>query len=137
MSQVGQREILTQKHVVQFFRTKLGYDYLGHWQDRVGNSNVEQDLLRDWLRRRVHSEKIIGKVLYELDKARAVGGSKTPRPRPSSATARPWNWPRSRPPVWSTSWSTNWSICSNGTTTTVSGPTWTTSCPNGGCTEKH
>jgi type I restriction enzyme, R subunit len=53
----------------------LGYDYLGHWQDRVGNSNVEQDLLRDWLRRRGHSHKIIGKVLYELDKARTVGGS--------------------------------------------------------------
>jgi type I restriction enzyme, R subunit len=77
MSQVGQREILTQRHVVQFFKTKLGYDYLGHWQDRVGNSNVEQDLLRDWLRRRGHSEKIIGKVLYELDKARTVSGSKT------------------------------------------------------------
>jgi type I restriction enzyme, R subunit len=77
VTQVGQREILTQKHVVQFFTTKLGYDYLGHWQDRVGNSNVEQDLLRDWLRRRGHSEKIIVKVLYELDKARTVGGSKT------------------------------------------------------------
>ncbi len=44
MSQVGQREILTQKHVVQLFRTKLGYDYLGHWQDRVGNSNVDRVL---------------------------------------------------------------------------------------------
>lgn len=77
MSQVGQREILTQKHVVRFFKTKLGYDYLGHWQDRVGNSNVEQDLLRDWLRRRGHSEKIIGRVLHELDKARTVSGSKT------------------------------------------------------------
>ena len=77
MTQVGQREILTQKHVVQFFRTKLNYAYLGHWQDRVGNSNVEQDLLRDWLRRQGHSEKIIGRVLYELDKARAVSGSKT------------------------------------------------------------
>jgi type I restriction enzyme, R subunit len=63
--------------VVQFFRTGLGYDYLGHWQDRVGNSNVEQDLLRDWLRRQGHSEKIIIKVLYELDKARTVSGSKT------------------------------------------------------------
>jgi hypothetical protein len=63
--------------VVQFFRTKLGYGYLGHWQDRVGNSNVEQDLLRDWLRRQGHSEKIIGRVLYEPDKARAVSGSKS------------------------------------------------------------
>jgi type I restriction enzyme, R subunit len=77
MSRVGQKEILTQKQVVQFFKDQLDYDYLGHWQDREGNSNIEEGLLRDWLKRQGHSDKIIGKVLYELGKAKAVSGSKT------------------------------------------------------------
>ncbi|MCZ6759118.1 MAG: type I restriction endonuclease subunit R [Gemmatimonadetes bacterium] len=77
MSTVGQREIQTQKHVVRFFRDTLNYDYLGNWKDRDRNSNVEEDLLRDWLTRQGHSGKIIGKVLYELDRAKALGGTKT------------------------------------------------------------
>jgi type I restriction enzyme, R subunit len=77
MTSVGQREILTQQRVVAFFTKALGYSYLGHWQDREGNSNVEDELLTDWLRRRGHSDKIIGKVIHELDKAKTLGGSKT------------------------------------------------------------
>ncbi len=77
MSKVGQQEILTQQHVIQFFRNTLGYAYLGHWKDRENNSNVEEGLLREWLMRQGHSGKIIGKVLYELGKAKAVSGSKT------------------------------------------------------------
>ncbi|MCZ7568253.1 MAG: HsdR family type I site-specific deoxyribonuclease [Ardenticatenaceae bacterium] len=77
MSNVGQKEILTQKRVVQFFTKALGYRYLGHWKDRAGNSNVEEALLTDWLRRQGHSEKIITKVLREVDKAKALSGSKT------------------------------------------------------------
>ena len=38
MSEVGQKEILTQKHVIQFFRDGLGYDYLGNWKDRPDNT---------------------------------------------------------------------------------------------------
>jgi type I restriction enzyme R subunit len=77
MSTVGQREIRTQKHVIQIFKNELGYDYLGRWQDREGNSNVEEGLLTDWLERQGYSDKIITKVLHELSNARALGGSKT------------------------------------------------------------
>ena len=63
MSNVGQKEILTQKHVIQLFKNELGYRYLGHWSDRVGNSNVEEALLSDWLKQRGHSDKIITQVL--------------------------------------------------------------------------
>jgi len=77
MSNVGQREILTQQRVVAFFRDALGYAYLGHWQDRPDNGNVEEAQLTDWLKRQGHSDKIIGKVLHELGKAAALGGSKT------------------------------------------------------------
>ncbi|MCR9293324.1 MAG: type I restriction endonuclease subunit R, partial [bacterium] len=41
------------------------------------NSNIEEDYLTDWLKRQGHSDKIIGKVLYELGKAKAVSGTKT------------------------------------------------------------
>jgi len=77
MSTVGQKEILTQKHVVRFFKDGLGYTYLGNWKDRDGNSNVEEDLARNWLRRKGHPDKVITKVLHELDKAKALSGSKT------------------------------------------------------------
>lgn len=54
MSTVGQREILTQKRVIAFFRDALGYAYLGNWQDRVNNRNIETELVIDWLKRQRH-----------------------------------------------------------------------------------
>lgn len=77
MSAVGQREILTQKRVIVFFKDALGYAYLGNWQDRDNNRNVEKELVIDWLERQGHSRKIIDKVLFDLGKAVALGGSKT------------------------------------------------------------
>ena len=76
MSAIGEREVLTQQRVVEFFRDTLGYAYLGDWTQRVGNANVEKDLLTDWLRRRGHGNKLIDKALRELDKAAAPGGGK-------------------------------------------------------------
>ena len=46
MSNVGQVERRTQDRVVELFRDALGYDYLGNWQDREGNSNVELQTAR-------------------------------------------------------------------------------------------
>ena len=51
LTAVGERELRTQRRVVRFFRYVLGYDYLGHWQDRPGNRNVEKSLLGEWLGR--------------------------------------------------------------------------------------
>ena len=77
MSTVGQREIRTQERVVTFFKNALGYGYLGYWKDRQDNGNVEEALLTDWLKRQGHNDKIIGRVLHEVGKAAALGGSKT------------------------------------------------------------
>ncbi|MFP3980369.1 MAG: type I restriction endonuclease subunit R [Desulfobacterales bacterium] len=77
MSKVGQLESLTQQQVLRFFRDQLGYRYLGDWKDRNGNSNVENELLRDWLTRRGYEERIINRALWELDQAAALSGSKT------------------------------------------------------------
>ena len=78
MSKVGQREIQTQRRVVAFFRNALGYKYLGHWQDRPDNRNVEGEHIADWLKRQGHGDKIVDKVLFELNKTAGLGGSKTP-----------------------------------------------------------
>src|SRR6056297_1710265 len=77
MSTVGQHEIRTQKRVIEFLCDTLDYAYLGHWKDREGNSHVEEDQLKDWLRRQGHDDKLIGRALFELNKAAALGGSKT------------------------------------------------------------
>ena len=77
MSKVGQREIQTQRRVMAFFQNALGYRYLGRWQDRPDNRNIERELVADWLKRQGHGDKIIDKALFELNKAAALGGSKT------------------------------------------------------------
>ena len=74
---VGEREIRTQQRVNAFLTNALGYDYLGHWQERAGNSNIEERLLRDWLSKQGHSNGIVRKALDQLRRAAAVGGSKT------------------------------------------------------------
>ena len=56
MSNVGQRERATQNRIVQFFQTDLGYRYLGDWQDRANNKNIEVDILVNWLKKRGVSE---------------------------------------------------------------------------------
>ena len=77
MSEVGEHEFRTQKRVVAFLQDALGYSYLGHWQDRAGNSNIEEQFLFDWLKGQGHSDTIISKSLDKLRKAAALGGSKT------------------------------------------------------------
>lgn len=77
MSDVGKKERITQNRLVQLFQKQLGYRYLGYWQDRLGNDNVEPEYFRKWLKRQGHSPKIIEKALYLVDQARALGGSTT------------------------------------------------------------
>lgn len=75
MSEVGQRERETQNRLVRLFRERLRYDYLGNWEERIENSNVEEDLLRAWLKQRRCDDYLIDKALYELGKTKAIGGS--------------------------------------------------------------
>ncbi len=77
MNNVGQKERLTQDRVVTLFRDVLGYKYLGNWIDREGNANVDEALLTKWLKGQGHDEKIIEKVLRDLNQAGALFGSKT------------------------------------------------------------
>jgi len=74
MGYVGQREIRTQKAVLTFLQNALGYRYLGNWKDRSNNSNIEQELLTEWLERQGHDKNTISKTIDLLEKANTVIG---------------------------------------------------------------
>ena len=70
MSTIGQIEKKTQQRVVALFRDTLGYDYLGNWTDREGNRNIEEALLRTFLREKQgYDEALITRALHLLNKA--------------------------------------------------------------------
>ena len=69
MSKVGQIERATQDRVVRLFQDKLEYTYLGNWEEREDNSNVEETILSAWLQKQGYSDTLISKALYEVTKA--------------------------------------------------------------------
>jgi type I restriction enzyme R subunit len=70
MSTVGQIEKKTQQRAVKLFREQLGYDYLGDWTAREGNRNIEEDLLRTFLREKQRcDEALIMRALHTIEKA--------------------------------------------------------------------
>ena len=66
---VGQLERKTQDRVVALFRDRLGFEYLGNWEDRPGNSNIEEEYLRAFLSRSGNSDRLINKAIAELKRA--------------------------------------------------------------------
>lgn len=70
MSTVGEIEKRTQKRVVKLFRDTLKYDYLGDWTEREGNRNIEEALLRKFLREKQgYDDALITRALHDLEKA--------------------------------------------------------------------
>jgi type I restriction enzyme R subunit len=66
MSEVGEIERITQNRVVKLFCDKLGYKYLGNWEKRENNSNIEEELLSKYLIRKDYSKTQINKAIYDL-----------------------------------------------------------------------
>lgn len=62
MSKVGQIERETQNRVIQLFQKELGYRYLGNWEERDNNSNVEEEILSAWLLKR-YDENLVSKAI--------------------------------------------------------------------------
>ena len=69
MSNIGKKERETQNRVVALFQNELKYRYLGNWEERENNGNVEEEILTAWLTKKGYSENLIGKALYEFGKA--------------------------------------------------------------------
>lgn len=68
MSNIGKKERETQNRVIALFQNELQYRYLGNWEVREDNSNIEEGILTAWLTKKEYSENLIGKALYELGK---------------------------------------------------------------------
>jgi type I restriction enzyme R subunit len=76
MSNVGQIERRTQERVVELFRDRLGYQDLGSWERREGNSNVEVQLLEMNLEERRYGAIQIRKAVEMLRSDASFGGGR-------------------------------------------------------------
>ena len=65
---VGQIERKTQDRVVKFFQTELDYEYLGNWENREENSNIEKEYLLKYLKGK-YDDSLIKKAISRLEKA--------------------------------------------------------------------
>lgn len=66
MNNVGQIERITQNRIVKLFQEELDYSYLGNWEERENNSNIEEALLTGYLQRKGYNSAQITKAIYEL-----------------------------------------------------------------------
>ena len=67
-SEVGKLERETQNRVVALMQSELKYRYLGKWEERDNNSNVEEEILSAWLLNR-YDQNLVTKAIYEFTKA--------------------------------------------------------------------
>lgn len=68
---IGAIERVTQNRVIGLFQEVLKYTYLGNWEYREDNSNIEEELLRKYLSRRGYTEKEINSAITKLKQAAA------------------------------------------------------------------
>ena len=66
LGHLGQPERVTQNRVIDLFRDELGYRYLGDRTEREVNSNIEQDLLKDYLSRSGYNATQISRAIHTL-----------------------------------------------------------------------
>ena len=64
---VGQPERNTQERIVELFKDRMGYLYLGNWEDRE-NSNIEKEYLFRFLKKQNYPDGLVKKALFELEK---------------------------------------------------------------------
>jgi type I restriction enzyme R subunit len=66
MTGIGKAERATQSRVAELFVEELGYTHLGDWAERANNSNIEEDLLSNYLRDAGYSSAQINIALHKL-----------------------------------------------------------------------
>ena len=72
---IGAKERVTQNRLIGLFKRVLKYTYLGNWEYREGNSNIEEDLLKAYLTRRGYTDKEIRSAITKLKQvANSIGG---------------------------------------------------------------
>lgn len=66
---IGQIERVTQNRIVKLFREKLGYEYLGNWEERLNNRNIEEEYLSKYLAKKGYSQALINRAIDKLKTA--------------------------------------------------------------------
>lgn len=66
MSSVGEKERITQSRIIELLIERLDYKYIGDWHDRAENSNIEENLLREYLVGQGIVENLINRAIREL-----------------------------------------------------------------------
>jgi type I restriction enzyme R subunit len=72
MVKVGEIERKTQNRVVMLLANELKYNYLGVYEDREDNSNIEVDALKSYFQRKGYSETLITRAITELQKVAEI-----------------------------------------------------------------
>ncbi|OOY16495.1 type I restriction endonuclease subunit R [Thioclava sp. DLFJ4-1] len=83
MSKIGEAERKAQNRVIDLLcgdksgkRGGLGWRYLGDWQKRDGNANIEPSLLRPWLEARGYAPEVITQSITRLEREARMEGTK-------------------------------------------------------------
>lgn len=66
MTEVGDIERATQNRVVELFQDRLDYEYLGNWEYRDENSNIEEKYLRPYLQSKGYGDALITRAIEKL-----------------------------------------------------------------------
>ena len=69
---VGQIERATQNRIVALFRNQLKYEYLGNWEERENNSNIEESEIKKYLSSTGYNDNLIARA---IDKLRATANN--------------------------------------------------------------
>jgi type I restriction enzyme R subunit len=76
VSNVGQIERKAQDAAIKLLADKLGYEYVGNWEYRDGNANVEVELLTQNLAARGYDDNLISKTILKLTSDASLGGGR-------------------------------------------------------------
>lgn len=72
---IGAKERVTQNRLIGLFKNVLKYTYLGNWETREGNANIEETLLTAYLSRRGYTDKEIRSAIAKFKQAaNSLGG---------------------------------------------------------------
>lgn len=63
---IGQVERITQNRIVKLFSENLGYQYLGNFEDRLNNRNIEEEYLTKFLVKKGYSQTLINRAIDKL-----------------------------------------------------------------------
>lgn len=63
---IGQLERQTQNRIVRLFQSVLKYEYLGNWEERSSNSNIEEEYLKKYLTKKGYNTVLINRAIEKL-----------------------------------------------------------------------